>query len=234
MSGVGVYQRCCLKRGRDIFNTIPNVHPGVIEHFLVCCRSTSFCFYGSHLHIIYAIFLSVFWVYFRFVMFCPCVCPPSFSTSSLPALTLITLKRGPLSFLLSLPAFCEVPLWVWIWVYSILTTLANLPIFLLVLSIVWTELIFFYCAICPAFVVALPHHFRPPGVTASPSAQTRWPFSSGLKAFQSTPPLSLVCAPQNVTWSKCKSVNTWHAELQTHAASWDSDLNESSQATNTM
>lgn len=171
-----------------------------------------------------AIFLSVCWVYFSFVMFCPCVCPP-----------LITLKFGPLSFLLSLPAFCEVPLWVWIRVYRILPALANLPVYLLVLStrMNWID-IFFNCAICLPFVVALPHHFRPPGVTASPSAQTCWPFSSGLKAFQSTPPMSLVCALQNVTWSKCKSVNTWHAELQTTAASRDSDLNESSQAINTM
>lgn len=108
-----------------------NVHPSVIEHFLVCCHSTNFHFCGSRLHIIYAIFLSVCWVYFSFVMFCPCICPPS-SASSLPALTLITLKHGPLSFLL--PAFCGVPLWVWIQVYRILTALANLPVYLLVLS----------------------------------------------------------------------------------------------------
>lgn len=64
----------------------------------------------------------------------------------LPALTLITLKRGPLSFLLSLPAFCEVPLWVWIRVYRILTALANLPIYLLVLStrMKWIDFFFFF------------------------------------------------------------------------------------------
>lgn len=112
------------------------------------------------------------------------------------------------------------------------------PVNLFVIPAVVNLILFFCFPTWPPWALAPPNQFWHPSVTVllmNPSAQTCWPFSSSWKAFQSTPSISLVCSSlQNVIWSACKSVNTWHSELHTTCASRDCDLNESSQAINTM